>query len=296
MAPLTMAKKTTKGIDGVVSKTDDHQFKHAGDCNEYSIMIELVVEEEEVEDVYDGEKRVTSRTERVLVACHPEDTLEELRLRLYHTLLLERRGLEEVDSDGESHSLQELIPVGFEVRWFDVNIDRNSADDKDDEIGSKAYMNRYLASRSFSKPVIWYPAKYLSLLDVLRVARIDHDGNYGISEAITTSVSDASSSENVQAAATPNTTLKTASKKKPVLYAHGSPGLPLRAYALAESFGAVLMGESVGDVGVSVSSCKIQKAADRVLFTSSLPSSSCPLTNIKGLVAFHCHTATRPPE
>jgi hypothetical protein len=256
----------------------------------YQIIVQLNVEAGNSNNTDQGSHPKEQRT--LVVPYHPLDTLEMLRLRIYSLLL----------SDGLESSHVEL-PIGFEIRYYTTNQSKQDyfpsslicqksstrVAEAATEVGEKGmnFMMRCLKPKPFSKPFIWYPAKYPTLQDALVAAKIDHRGDYSIHHndgALLTSLTSSSSSSSINASvvAADGTSIDAtsvsgaagtpsldATRRYPVLVSHGSSVLPLRACALADSLGAIPTTSS------SSSSQRIHEDSDKKRMTALEQHRSC---------------------
>lgn len=246
------------------------------------------------------------------VPCHPEDSVEALRLRLYDLRRRQKSCTDERFQDGKGSSssisgsrsgdsnvssLNEFkgrweLPVGFEICLAPVGIAEGAR-----------------RSLEVARSAPWLPFKHASLQAALRAARCDTsgrlprninashqqplavlpaphvpaplEGDY-LAELLPGAAGDElGNSHASQPAPSNETRLRT-----PLLRPHGSPGLPLRRTALASSLG---IDHDCGIHGCAQRFCcqdshKFGLPPSSNLAMRSMSAESCPLTGVKGLV------------
>lgn len=310
-------------LDDAQQATSDHDSIDAV----FRVLVEVQLEDEVANDIQrdddvdkDSDSKMSShqvldhvdiaRSLVLAVPCHPEDSVEALRLRLYDLRRRQNSSTDERFQDGKDgssisgsirgnsnySSLNDFegrweLPIGFEICRAPVGI---------------AEGVRRAPEVSRSTP--WLPFKHASLLAALRAARCDTSGRLPTllrapqqvqqllplaphktrvhasdsAESLPVSADEEiGNSHDSQPLPCNETRLRT-----PLLQPHGSPGLPLRRTALASSLG---IDHDCGVQGCAHRFCcqdnrKLSLPPSNNLAMRSMSAESCPLTGVEGLV------------
>jgi len=135
---------------------------------------------------------------RISLPCHPDDTVTNLRLRLYDIWRRQPGGACGETSAGRRWE----IPVGF---------------------------NLGAASRSTGGSP-WFPARQHTLVEALKAAKLDASGRFSSNQVPTPLPETAGGDSGDTSQSHPR-------RRVPILRPYGTAGIPLRRYALAEMLG-----------------------------------------------------------
>jgi len=282
----------------------------------FSVLVEVRIEDEIVngiqgdEDVDEASGSETSRHQArsqdcvtrslvLVLSCHPEDSVEALRLRLYD---LSRRLKscsdaqsqdEKSRSNGDDSQGGWELPIGFDICPAPIGL-------------GVGFGRASEVTRSFP----WLPFKHASLRAALRAARCDTSGRLpppfsalreqpprqpppplpapsllpsASADLLPVAGSDVAGNREDSMSAAPSSESRL---RTPLLRPRGSPGLPLRRTALASSLG---IDHDCGIQGCSQRFCcedgrQLGVPPSSILAMRSVAAENCPLTGVNGLV------------